>query len=47
MLMQCETLRAIDLGAREAEGALESVGALDTETLENVLDTVQIILGQH
>ena len=45
--VQCEGLCAIDLGAREAEGAVESVGALDTETLENVLDTVQIILGQH
>ena len=44
---QCEGLRAMDLGARESEGAAEIVGELDTETLENILDILQIILGQH
>lgn len=45
--VQCEALRAVDLGAREAEGAVRSVGHIDTGTLEDVLDIVQIILGQR
>lgn len=44
---QCEALRAIDLGAREAAGAAESIGSVDDETLENILDIVLVILGQH
>ena len=44
---QCEALRAVDLGAREAEGAAEVAGAVDDETLGDILDIVQIILGQR
>ena len=44
---QCEGLRAIDLGAREAEGAASSAGMLDDATLGDILDIVQVILGQR
>ena len=45
--VQCEAIRAIDLDVCAQEGAVESVGSLDQHTLEDVLDIVQIILGQH
>lgn len=43
--VQCEALRAMDLGTREAEGAVEFVGALDDATLARVMATVLVVLG--
>lgn len=41
----CEAARAMDLGVREAEGAAEAVGALDDETLAQVMAVVLVALG--
>ena len=43
--VQCEAVRAMDLGVREAEGAAEVVGALDDETLAQVMAVVLVVLG--
>ncbi|MDO4289979.1 MAG: type II toxin-antitoxin system PemK/MazF family toxin [Eggerthellaceae bacterium] len=43
--VQCEAMRAMDLGMREAEGAVELVGALDDDTLAKVMATVLVVLG--
>lgn len=43
--VQCEALRAMDLGAREREGRLELVGALDDSTLSQVMATILVVLG--
>ena len=43
--VQCEALRAMDLDSRAAAGALEHVGALDDETLRDVLAHVMIVIG--
>lgn len=43
--VQCEAARAVDLGVREAEGAAEVVGALDDETLAQVMAVVLVVLG--
>lgn len=43
--VQCEAIRAVDLGVREREGALERVGSLDDETLAHVLAIVLVVLG--
>lgn len=43
--VQCEALRAMDLGVREKEHAVEIVGALDDDTLATVLATVLVVLG--
>ena len=42
---QCEALRAMDLGAREAHGAVEVVGAVDDATLASILARVLVVLG--
>ena len=42
---QCEAVRAIDLEAREREGAVQVVGALDDDTLARILATVLVVLG--
>ena len=42
---QCEALRAMDLGAREAHGAVEVVGAVDDATLASILARVLGVLG--
>ena len=41
--VQCEAIRAVDLGARE--GSVEVVGAVDDATLSRVLATVLVVLG--
>ncbi len=43
--VQCEAVRAMDLGIREAEGKLRHEGALDDKTLSIVLAYVKIALG--
>ncbi|WP_241156441.1 MULTISPECIES: type II toxin-antitoxin system PemK/MazF family toxin [unclassified Adlercreutzia] len=43
--VQCEAVRAMDLGVREAEGAAEVVGSLDDGTLAQVMATVLVVLG--
>lgn len=43
---QAEALRAVDLGARAADGAVERVGSIDDETLGDILDRILAILGQ-
>lgn len=43
--VQCEALRAMDLGAREREGAVEVVGAVDDATLAKVLGTILVVMG--
>lgn len=43
--VQCEAIRAMNLGAREAEGALRHEGALDDETLSLVLAYLKVALG--
>ncbi len=43
--VQCEAMRAMDLNAREREGAVEAVGALDDQTLAKVLATALVVLG--
>ena len=43
--VQCEALRAMDLGAREREGGIEVVGALDDNTLAQVMAYVLVVLG--
>ncbi len=43
--VQCEALRAVDLGIREGEGTIEYVGSLDDKTLANILATVLVVLG--
>lgn len=43
--VQCEAIRAMDLGVRENEGAIEVVGSLDDDTMANVLATVLVVLG--
>ena len=43
--IQCETVRAIDLTKRERENRLKVHGALDDETLGDMLATVKVVLG--
>ena len=43
--VQCEALRAMDLGVREQQGAVERVGELDDETLAQVLARILVVLG--
>ena len=43
--VQCEALRAVDLGAREQRGAASVVGALDADTLERVMKRVAVVTG--
>ena len=43
--VQCEAPRAMDLGARFAEGSAEVVGALDDDTLARVMACVAVVLG--
>ena len=43
--IQCEALRAMDLGVREAEGAIEVIGALDDATLAKTIAYVLVVLG--
>lgn len=43
--VQCEAIRAMDLGVREAEGALCYEGALDDKTLSIVLAYLKVALG--
>lgn len=43
--VQCEAIRAMDLGAREREGAIEVVDALDDSTLAQVMAYVLVVLG--
>ncbi|WP_151197466.1 type II toxin-antitoxin system PemK/MazF family toxin [Eggerthella sp. YY7918] len=43
--IQCEAIRAIDLGVREQQGAVEVVGALDDGTLAETLARVLVVLG--
>lgn len=38
-------MRAMDLDTREAQGSCERVGALDDETLANVLARVLVVIG--
>ncbi|MDR1088979.1 MAG: type II toxin-antitoxin system PemK/MazF family toxin [Coriobacteriales bacterium] len=43
--VQCEALRAIDLGAREQQGALKLTGILDDLTMEEVMIRVATVVG--
>lgn len=43
--VQCEAIRAMDLGARKEEGALKLEGALDDNTLSLVLAYLKVALG--
>lgn len=43
--VQCEALRAIDLGTRAAHGMAERIGALDDQTLERVMERVAVATG--
>lgn len=43
--VQCEAIRAMDLGVRESEGKAQVVGALDDDTLAAVLARVLVVLG--
>lgn len=43
--VQCEAVRAMDPGAREAEGALRHEGSLDDHTLSLVLAYLKVALG--
>lgn len=43
--VQCEGLRAMDLGQRVSSGSLERVGALDDQTLAEVMACVLVVLG--
>lgn len=43
--IQCETIRAIDLGARKHKNAIEVVGSLDDDTLARTIATVLVVLG--
>ena len=43
--VQCEALRAVDLSAREREGAVELAGSLDDATLADIMARVLVVLG--
>lgn len=43
--IQCEAMRAMDLGAREAKGRAERVGILDDETMGRVMACVAVVTG--
>lgn len=43
--VQCEAIRAMDLGIREQQGAVEKIGILDDDTLADVLARVLVVLG--
>lgn len=43
--VQCEAIRAMDLGIWEHEGAIEVVGPLDDTTLAKVMACVLVVLG--
>ena len=43
--VQCEALRAMDLGVRETEKSIEVVGALDDDTLSQILSCILVVLG--
>ena len=40
-----EALRAMDLGAREQQGAAEVVGSVDDETMSRILACVLVVIG--
>lgn len=42
---QCEAIRAMDLGAREARGGVEVVGSVDDATLADILARVLVVIG--
>lgn len=43
--VQCEAIRAMDLGAREQQGSVEIVGSLDDETMAEVMARILVVLG--
>ncbi len=43
--VQCEAIRAVDLGVRERENAIEIVGSLDDQTLAEVMARILVVLG--
>lgn len=43
--VQCEALRAMDLGVREREGSAEVVCRLDDATMADVMARVAVVLG--
>lgn len=43
--VQCEAIRAVDLGIRERQGRAEVVGSLDDATLAKVLSCILVVLG--
>lgn len=43
--VQCEAIRAMDLGARERRGAVEIVGSLDDATMAEVMARVLVVIG--
>lgn len=42
---QCEAIRAIDLGAREAQDGAEVIGSVDDDTLSRIMATILVVLG--
>ena len=43
--VQCEAIRAMDLGAREKRGEIEVVGSLDDDTMADVMARILVVLG--
>lgn len=43
--VQCEAIRAMDLNVREQENVAEIIGAIDDNTLAEVLACVLVVLG--
>lgn len=43
--VQCEAIRALDLGIRELQGSIERVGSLDDATFAKVLACILVVLG--
>ena len=42
---QCEAIRAMDLNARELQGAASVVGCIDDDTLADIMSRVCVVLG--
>ena len=43
--VQCEAMRAMDLGVRDDEGKAEIVGRLDDDTLSQVIACALVVMG--
>jgi len=43
--VQCEAIRAMDLGTRELGGSAEVIGTLDDDTMQQIMARVLIVVG--